>query len=194
TVLSSGPVPRLLGMFEGMRVYATELAVRAQFSGMQAPSEVRFQLDEREPSVQPASEALMGEGAQSTLDFAWGGFDAVGREQPFSMAGVTQGMHTLRITATFADGAQERAVHFDYQGGDHAPLSFAKDVLPIATGRCAKCHEKGPGHTLMTYEQWSAEKALIVSALVEGRMPADGPLDPEQLATIQRWVYGGTAP
>jgi hypothetical protein len=194
TVLSSGPVPRLLGIFEGMRVYATELAVRAQFSGAQPPSQVTFQLDEREPRVQPASEGLMGEGAQSTLDFAWGGFDSVGREQPHSMAGVAQGMHTLRITATFADGSQERVVHFDYQGGDHAALSFAKDVLPIATARCAKCHEKGPGHTLSSYEQWSAEKAQIVGALVEGRMPADGPLDPDQLATIQRWVYGGAAP
>jgi hypothetical protein len=193
TVLSTGAVPRVLGVFEGMRVYATELAVRAQFAAEQ-PSQVTFQLDDSESRVQPASEGLVGEGAQSTLDFAWGGFDSVGREQPYSMAGLKPGLHTLRITASFADGEQVREVHFDYQGGDHSSLSFVKDVQPIVMGRCAKCHEKGPGHTLMTFEQWTAEKELIVSALVEGRMPADGPLDPDQLATVQRWVYGGAAP
>jgi hypothetical protein len=192
TVLSAGPVPRLLGMFEGMRVYATELAVRAQFA--EPPSAVTFQLDDQDASTQQAGEGLLGEGARSTLDFAWGGFDAVGREQPYSMAGLSQGLHTLRIEATFADGIQEREVHFDYQGGDHAALSFAKDVMPIVSARCAKCHEKGPGHNLITLAQWTAEKDKIVSALVEGRMPADGPLDPDQLATIQRWGYGGTAP
>jgi hypothetical protein len=193
-VLSSGPLPRLLGMFEGVRVYATELAVRAQFATAQQPSAVTFQLDEREPRTQPASEGLLGEGASASVDFAWGGFDAVGREQPYSLAGLGQGLHTLRIKATFADGEQERAVHFDYQGGAHSALSFAKDVMPIVSGRCAKCHEQGPGHTLITFEQWTAEKDKIVSALAEGRMPADGPLDPDQLATIQRWVYGGAAP
>jgi hypothetical protein len=193
-VLSTGPVPRLLGMFEGMHVYATELALRAQFSKAAQPSAVEFKLDDGEVRAQDVTHALLGEGAESTVDFAWGGFDTVGREQPYSLAGLSRGLHTLRISATFASGTVQRAVHFDYQGGDQAALSFAKDVQPIVTGRCAKCHSDGPGHPLLTFEQWSAEKDKIVSALVEGRMPADGPLDPDQLATIQRWVYGGAAP
>jgi hypothetical protein len=34
----------------------------------------------------------------------------------------------------------------------------------------------------------------MVKAVVELRMPADGPLDPTQIQVLQRWASGGNAP
>jgi hypothetical protein len=38
------------------------------------------------------------------------------------------------------------------------------------------------------------EKERIVAAVVELRMPADGPLDPAQIKVLQRWAAGGALP
>jgi hypothetical protein len=196
--VSAGVLPRMLGLFEGQRVYQTELLVRAQFPVASPPSSVSFVLDDGERVERSAAEALAGDGAAKTLDFAWGGFDAAGRAQPYSLVGFAQGLHTLTITATFGGAAQAtqqtRALHFEFRGGSTEALSFASNVLPIARARCAKCHDAGPGHVMQTYEQWLADKDKILAALVEQRMPADGPLDPTQLQTIQRWAVGGAAP
>jgi len=192
--VAPGVLPRLLGLFEGVRVYDTELPVRAQFPAATAPASVSFVLDDGERVERKLEEALPGEGGASTLDFAWGGFDVAGREKPYSLVGFTRGLHTLTVEAHFAEGDQTRALHFEFRGGMSEQLSFAKDVKPIAEARCGKCHDTGPGHVLSTFEQWVAEKDKLVLALVEQRMPADGPLDPTQLQTIQRWAFGGAAP
>jgi hypothetical protein len=47
---------------------------------------------------------------------------------------------------------------------------------------------------LKTYAEWMAQKDLIVNAVTELRMPADGPLDPSQIELLQRWAAGGGAP
>lgn len=192
--LSSSAAPRMLGLFEGARVYETDVLVRARIPLAAEPESVSFVLDDGEKVERPLIDALPGEGSVETLDFALGGFDAAGREKSFSLAGLKDGMHTLTVTARFAKGESSRKLHFDFRSGSTAALSFAKDIQPIYEARCSKCHAMGPAHELETYEQWSAEKDKIVSAVVELRMPADGPLDPGQIQILQRWASGGAAP
>ncbi|HET6338781.1 MAG TPA: hypothetical protein VFG30_36430 [Polyangiales bacterium] len=192
--LSSGSIPRLFGIFEGARVYDADVHVRAQIAGTDPPERVSFLLDDGEEVEREADDGLPGEGTVATLDYALGGFDAAGREQSYSLAGIGAGMHTLIVRAHFASGVEQRKLHFDFRSGSAQPLSFAADVQPIFDERCAKCHTSGPGHALGGYDQWVAEKERIVRAVVELRMPADGPLDPSQIQTLQRWAAGGAQP
>jgi mono/diheme cytochrome c family protein len=192
--LSQGSIPRVFGIFEGARVYDADVHVRAQIFGTDPPERVSFLLDDGEQVERGADDALPGEGTLATLGFALGGFDAAGREQSYSLAGIGAGMHTLTVRAHFASGMAQRKLHFDFRSGSARPLSFARDVQPIFDARCAKCHTSGPGHALGGYDQWVAEKERIVRAVVELRMPADGPLDPNQIQTLQRWAAGGAEP
>ena len=193
--LSSGTVPRVWGLFEGARVYSTDLRVRALLPAVAEPMSVRFALDDGEEVERRAEEARMAEeGPDAQLEFALGGFDAALREQGFSLAGLSSGLHTLSITARFASGETRRQLTFELRESAATKLSFKDDVLPIFETRCAKCHATGPGHALDSYETWVAEKDRIVSAVVELRMPADGPLDPSQIQIVQRWAAGGAAP
>jgi hypothetical protein len=192
--LSSGSVPRVFGMFEGARVYDADVHVRAQIAGAELPERVSFLLDDGEEVERDAGDGLPGEGTVATLDYALGGFDSAGREQSYSLAGIGAGMHTLTVRAHFASGMEQRKLHFDFRSGSAQALSFAADVQPIFEARCAKCHSSGPGHALSSYDQWVAEKERIVRAVIELRMPADGPLDPSQIQTLQRWAAGGAKP
>jgi hypothetical protein len=193
-MLSTGAVPRVLGMFEGARVYEADVFVRAQIAGTDAPDRISFLLDDGEEVERESGDGLPGEGTVATLDYALGGFDAAGREQSYSLAGIGAGMHTLTVRAEFASRVEERRLHFDFRSSNAQALSFAADVQPIFEQRCAKCHSSGPGHALGDYDQWVAEKDRIVRAVVELRMPADGPLDPSQIQTLQRWAAGGAKP
>lgn len=195
-VISPGPLPRLLGLFDGMRVYAPDLLVTAQFPAERVPSAVTFAVDDGSAFTieRTRDEAEEGDGAVATLDFVWGGRDGAGMPRTQSIAGLTDGLHTLTVTAKFPERELSRRVHFEFRGGSAMALSFARDVAPIALARCAKCHTTGPGHAISTYDQWAAEKSKIIAAVVEQRMPADGPLDPTQIEIIQRWVAGGAAP
>ena len=47
---------------------------------------------------------------------------------------------------------------------------------------------------LTTYSAWKENATLIVNAVTELRMPADGPLDPQLVQRIQRWAAGGQLP
>jgi hypothetical protein len=192
--LSSGAIPRVLGLFEGARVYDADIYVRAQIAGKDPPERVSFLLDDGEEVDCAPEDGLPGEGTVATLDYALGGFDAAGRERSYSLAGIGAGMHTLTVRAHFGSGMQHRRLHFDFRSSSAQPLSFASDVQPIFDARCAKCHSSGPGHALSTYDTWVAEKERIVRAVVELRMPADGPLDPNQIQTLQRWAAGGAKP
>lgn len=192
--LRSSAAPRVLGLFESARVYQTDVLVRARIPASEEPETVSFALDDGKPVERLLADALPGDGSVATLDFALGGFDAAGREKTFSLAGIKDGMHTLTVTARTKSGESSRRLHFDYRSGDTAALSFAKDIEPIFVARCAKCHSMGPARELETYEQWVAEKERIVSAVVELRMPADGPLDPGQIQILQRWASGEAAP
>jgi mono/diheme cytochrome c family protein len=187
-------LPRVLGLFESARVYASDLSLRAQLPADAAPEAVVFALDDGEEIEQRAEQALPGEGALPTLDFALGGFDAAGREKTFSLAGLPDGLHTLTVRARFRERETLRSLNFDLRTGGQGALSYARDVRPIFLARCAKCHEKGPGHVLTSYDDWLNDKERIVAAVLELRMPADGPLDPAQITILQRWARGGALP
>jgi hypothetical protein len=192
--INVGPVPRVYGIFEGARVYQSDVQVRVQIPVDDDPSSVSFALDDSQAIERKRQDAQAGSGATATLSFALGGFNAAGQELSYSLAGLTRGMHTLTLTAKLATGSQTRRLHFELSSGAAVALSFAKDVVPIFEARCAKCHAHGPGHELVSYEQWVADKERMVKAVVELRMPADGPLDPTQIQILQRWATGGSAP
>jgi hypothetical protein len=187
-------LPRVQGLFEGARLYTADLHVRAQWPADESPDTVLFSLDDGEQVEQSALQALMGEGALATMDFALGGFDAAGREKSFSLAGLSDGLHALTVRARFAEREVMRKLNFELHTGGAGALSYARDVRPIFLARCAKCHEKGPGRVLTGYEDWVNEQERIVAAVVELRMPADGPLDPAQIKVLQRWAAGGALP
>jgi hypothetical protein len=192
--VSSGAVPRIVGLFEGARLYQADVQVHAQIPVADDPSAVSFTIDDGARIERKVEAAQPGTGAIATLDFALGGFDAAGHEQSYSMAGLSSGWHTLTVTAELTPGPQSRRLHFDFRSSTSSALSFAKDVKPIFEARCAKCHSHGPGHELKTYEEWVSDKDRMVKAVVELRMPADGPLDPTQIQVLQRWASGGSAP
>jgi hypothetical protein len=192
--VSSGAVPRIFGLFEGARLYQPDVQVHTQIPVTSDPSAVSFTIDDGPRVEQKVAAAQPGTGAIATLDFALGGFDAAGHEQSYSMAGLSSGLHTLTVTAELASGPESRRLHFDFRSSTSSALSFAKDVKPIFEARCAKCHSHGPGHELKTYEEWVSDKDRMVKAVVELRMPADGPLDPTQIQILQRWASGGSAP
>jgi hypothetical protein len=196
-LLADRALPRVLGMFEGGRVYATDVQLSARLAVADDPLSVTFVLDDGEKVERTLEQALSPESDVGSLDFSLGGFDAAGREQTYSFAGLSAGLHTLSVRATHKDGKTERRLHFDMHRADTLELSWARDVEPIYSARCEKCHSPGPGHPghlLDSYELWSKEKTQIVAAVVELRMPADGPLDPTQIQTIQRWAAAGGAP
>ena len=150
----------------------------------------------RQPVSALVKDAQAGSGTlQGQLVFSMGGFDPSGRDKAFSFAALSPGLHTLVVKAELPGNVEAvRRLHFDFRAASQAPVSYAKDLAPIFTSRCAKCHTSGPGHELKTYEQWKAEKDQIAAAVFESRMPADGPLDPAQAALIQRWASGGANP
>ena len=128
--------------------------------------------------------------------YCMGGLELDGTPKPFSFVSLPRGRHTLSAVARYADGSEaRRSVSFDYQPLFTGAVSWEKDIRPIHVDRCAKCHEtSNQGRPLATYGQWKDNAALIVAAVREQRMPADGPLDPQLLTLIQRWVATGSNP
>lgn len=180
--ISHGPVPRVLGMPEGLTVVEDTLVVQARVAPGDAPQSLAFEVAGVEV---PASGPV----------YSLGGTDADGTLRPYSFVGLEPGVHTLSAVAHYADGTEaHRAVSFVYNPLSTVALSWDKDIRPIYEDRCAKCHVSGPGQLLNTYELWKASADKIVAAVREQRMPADGPLDPQLLSLIQRWAATGANP
>lgn len=172
--------PRLRGLDQGQRLYDTTARVTAAAPGA---TEVRFSID-------GAAEV-----AAAAPHFSLGGLDAAGEPKAHSFAALLPGPHTLTATATFDGGATAvRRVHFELTPLVSGQLSYAADIAPVFAARCASCHTTGPGRDLSTYELWKQNAALIVAAVNELRMPADGPLDPQLQQRLQRWASGGQLP
>lgn len=175
-------VPRVLGLDQNERVVLTEVEVTATFPPGPEPLEVVYRILDEEIVTHPPA-------------FSMGGVAADERVLPYSLLGFPEGAQTLRATAHYADGSSaERVIPFDFAPVDNTPLSWATDIQPIHVARCALCHEGGPGHDLSGYEAWRAEAARIAQAVRDRRMPADGPLDPSEITTIQRWAQSGANP
>lgn len=74
--------------------------------------------------------------------------------------------------------------------------SFATNVSPLIASSCAKsgCHNAGSTNgvgPLTTYEQISAVKSQIRSAVSSGNMPKDATFTATQKATITCWIDAG---
>lgn len=112
--------------------------------------------------------------------------------------------------ASFDDTAEELGLVFDNPGDGGRPSpSFQNDILPILLQRCAYsgCHDAdGPhdvdlrsfesiqqgGHHSALVVPGSARASDIVSVLVTGTMPHEGPpLDPAQIQLIIDWINEG---
>ena len=181
--VSKGAVPRVTGLHQGMLVVEDGLTLQATLPPGPAPRSVAFQVDaEPEFAATGPVYSLGGlEADESTL-------------KPYSLATLAPGAHTLAVVSRFEDGTEaRRAVSFRYQPLTSTPL-FARDIRPIHEARCAKCHTSGPGRPLNTYDLWKSNAPLITAAVRDLRMPADGPLDPQGIALIQRWAASGAQP
>lgn len=180
--LTRGPMPRVLGLSEGSQVVEDTLVVRARVMSGTEPASVTFEVAGVEVPVLGPSYSL-------------GGVEADGTPKPYSFVGLEPGPHTLSAVARYANGTEaRRSVSFDYQPLSLVALGWQKDIRPIHEARCAKCHSSGPGRLLSSYELWRDNASLIVAAVREQRMPADGPLDSQSISLIQRWATTGAKP
>ncbi len=180
--ISQTPAPRVTGMHQGMVVVEDGLVVQARLPPGTPPKSVVFQLEGQE--ITAAGPA-----------FSMGGLEADGETlKAFSFSSLTSGGHALSVVSRFEDGTEaRRQLHFTYQPISTVP-SWARDIRPIHEARCAKCHTTSPGRPLNTYELWKSNAQLINAAVRDLRMPADGPLDQQGIALIQRWVSSGALP
>ncbi|MBM7119075.1 hypothetical protein [Archangium primigenium] len=181
--ISRGPVPRVLGLYEGMTLVDDNLVVSARPAPGEAPLSFAFELGGvRVPSSGPT--------------YYMGGVEADGTPRPYSFVGLTPGRQTLSAVALYANGTESRrSVSFDFQPVSTQPVSWEADIRPIHQARCAKCHElKGPGLDLSTYALWKTNKERILTQVRQQLMPADGPMDPQLITLIQRWAATGANP
>ena len=180
--ISRAAAPRVLGLNQNSRVVEDGLVIRAvPPAGADAPT-LLFRIAGTEIAAQPP-------------EYSLGGLEKDGTLRPFSFAVLEPGANSLEVVARFLDGSEaKRTVHFDFQPLSPVEVGFEKDMRPLFEARCAKCHVSGPGRPLSTYELWKQNADLISAAVRDQRMPADGPLDPQLISLIQRWVAAGTQP
>jgi hypothetical protein len=172
----------VLGLHEGMQVVEDALVVRARVVPGTEPVSVTFEVAGVEVPVRGPAYSL-------------GGVETDGTFRPYSFVGLEPGPHTLSAVARYGDGTEaRRSVSFEYQPLSTVALGWDKDIRPIYEARCAKCHVSGPGRPLSSYDLWKDNVPLIVAAVREQRMPADGPLDPQLISLIQRWAATGANP
>jgi hypothetical protein len=73
-----------------------------------------------------------------------------------------------------------------------AGLSFERDVRPLF-------RQKDRDSMLKAFDLWSrsdvqVHQDAILQRLGDGTMPCDGAWPPGHIATLQRWIAGGSAP
>jgi hypothetical protein len=73
-----------------------------------------------------------------------------------------------------------------------AQLSFERDVRPLF-------REKDRDSMRKAFDLWSlsdvqAHQDAIMTQVRNGTMPCDGRWPPEQVATLERWIAGGSPP
>ncbi len=181
--VSRGVVPRILGLHQNMRLFDAELVVRASIPADLQGAELSFVIDDGQPIK-----------TQGPF-FSLGGEEGEGNAKPYSFAALAPGLHTVSAVLKLMGGVTtRRSVAFDYHPAAGTVATFEKDIKPIHEARCARCHTRGPGPDLSTFEKWKASAAKVVASVRDRRMPADGPLDPAQIQKIERWAAGGAQP
>jgi hypothetical protein len=179
--LSRGRVPRVMGLYQGMRLVEDSLVVRAVPPAGESPTLLFRVAGTDIPTEAP--------------DYSLGGLEKDGALRAFSFSVLEPGLNSVEVVARFLDGTEsKRKVHFDFQPVGPVVLGWDKDIRPIYDTRCAKCHVSGPGRQLSTYELWKENANLITAAVRDQRMPADGPLDQQLITLIQRWAASGAKP
>lgn len=194
--VSPGVTPRLLGLFQNEKLYGSEAPVVALVPAASGVESVFFKVDDGLETEVTAMAALPGEGPlASTLYFSMGGREAGGAVKPASFITLPDAPHSITATARYPGGVlAARLLHFTLQSGATGTVAYDADIKPIFVARCAKCHTTGPGRDLTSYDLWKTHSLLIVNAVKDRRMPADGPLDPTFIQKIARWVNGGMLP
>ncbi|MDX2014106.1 MAG: hypothetical protein SFW67_28165 [Myxococcaceae bacterium] len=194
--LSPGPTLRVKGLFQNQVVYEPESLVQVAVPKTTTFESMSWRFDEGEPRTVDVTKGQPGAPPQQDIIFhALQGVEPSGRPRVVSFAALSDGWHTLRITAKTSDGVEvERIVHFDLEASAAVMVSYERDIKPLSAARCDKCHSTGTQPALGTFEQWKANAASAAAAVRDRRMPADGPLDAAGIQLVQRWVSGGTLP
>ncbi len=175
--------PRVSGLDQNAVLTAVDLSLSAQLPSGAAASSVRYTFGGLAPIT------VIG------APFSPGGLSKEGLPEPLSLIELPAGPAELTVQAHYADGSEAvRTVPFTFSPKLQETVSFGADIVPLYVSRCIKCHDTGPGRVLSTYDKWRTESAVILAAIKDRRMPADGPLDPAAIEKIQRWVLGGMQP
>jgi hypothetical protein len=195
-VVSSGLVPRIEGLFQNQKLYGTDAIINALVPASSSIESVSYKVDDGTELEVAKMAALPGDGPlATTLYFSMGGNDGTGAAKAYSFVAWPDGPHSVTATARYTGGTlAARTVQFTLSSGATGTVSWATDIKPIFDGRCYKCHTTGPGRDLTTYDAWKLNSDLIVTAVRDMRMPADGPLDPALIQKIARWSTGGQLP
>lgn len=196
TLLLTPNVPvRVRGLFSGATVYDSQLVLETVLPTSAPPEKLTWAFDGADPHALSVDAGVVGSGPTAdTQSFSLGGAELSGVLKPLSFATLQDGWHSLNVVATVGGADVTRRVWFQYQGAGQGAVSWDTDVRELGLARCSKCHATGTEPELITYAQWKANAPAIAAAVRDGRMPADGLLDPASVALIVRWVNGGAQP
>ncbi len=187
---------RLTGLFQNQIVYEPEAVVQLVMPQGTALEAVSWRFDDNDARTVDVTKGQPGLPPQQNLTFhSLGGVEASGRLRFVSFAALTDGLHTLEVTARTTEGVEtKRLLHFDLEASASIQVSWQRDIRPLVEARCNKCHATGTEPKLSTYDEWKANAEASATAVRDRRMPADGPLDAAGIQLMQRWVNGGALP
>jgi len=188
--------PRVQGLTQGETVYDTQLSLAVTVPSTPTPTAITRAFDDNAAQTVDLSVSAAGTGLEAGLTrFGLSGLDAAGAPLPVSVTGLGDGLHTLEVTAQYADGSSaRRRLSFRLAGTAQREVSFEHDIRPLAAAHCDRCHANWTSPELKTFEQWKALAVAIGDSVKARRMPADRAMLPEDIQTIERWVLGGTLP
>ena len=123
--------------------------------------------------------------------------DTAGSRVAINPWSVPPGAHSLRVTVRYSDAPPLSALVKVTITPPASPPTWTRDVGPIYTARCKKCHgPNGSGHLMDNAARWQSDSATIVAAVSERRMPLppNEPLDGVDVALIAGWRATGFTP
>jgi hypothetical protein len=171
------PRVALVGFADGQRVTEARLPLRAAPPEPGAVESVTWLVDEMRAEELTAP------------PFGWGPQGRLYRDLPM----LDFGEHTVEVVVRYR-GAEElrRARTFTYVSPLGRVPTYERDVLPVYTTRCARCHSTGIARDLRGYERFRSMAPLVSAALLARRMPPDLAVDQPTVLLFTAWVAGGT--
>ncbi len=196
--VSLAPTPplRLTGLFQSQVVTEPEAVVQVVVPKETTLEALSWRFDDNDPRTVDVAKGQPGEPPRQNLVFhSLAGVEPSGRLRLVSFAALTDGLHTLEVTARTTEGVEtKRLVHFDLEASALIQVSWERDLRPLVEARCTRCHATGTEPKLTNFAEWKANAELAAAAVRDRRMPADGPLDSAGIQLLQRWVNGGALP